>query len=56
LDIVGGNCYNSTIPQNVTFGYQGYGFGNDSAATSLGFGGSSAIALAIFWFAMSMFL
>lgn len=56
LDIVGGNCYNLTIPQNVTFGYQGYGFGNDSAATSLGFGGSSAIALAIFWFAMSMFL
>jgi Uncharacterized conserved protein (DUF2183) len=22
LDIVGGNCYNSTIPQNVTFGMQ----------------------------------
>ncbi|KAI4599190.1 hypothetical protein KJ359_002149 [Pestalotiopsis sp. 9143b] len=34
LDIVGGNCYNSTIPQNVTFGYQGYGFGN--AASSSG--------------------
>ncbi|KAI0967970.1 hypothetical protein F4678DRAFT_229766 [Xylaria arbuscula] len=39
-DIVGGNCHNPAVVQNVTFGYQGRGFGNDvdsdSAATSFG--------------------
>jgi hypothetical protein len=29
LDIVGGQCRNSSIPQNVTFGYQGLPFGID---------------------------
>ncbi|KAK9798865.1 putative Phosphatidate phosphatase APP1 catalytic domain-containing protein [Seiridium cardinale] len=53
LDIVGGNCYNSSIPQNVTFGYQGYGFGN--AATPLAFSGSSIAALVAFWFAFGLF-
>ena len=27
LDIVNGQCYNSSVPQNVTFGYQGLPFG-----------------------------
>ncbi|KAI1156608.1 hypothetical protein F4825DRAFT_474549 [Nemania diffusa] len=30
VDIEGGNCYNSAVVQNVTFGYQGRGFGNDA--------------------------
>ncbi|KAK6432198.1 hypothetical protein LTR95_011634 [Oleoguttula sp. CCFEE 5521] len=32
LDIEGGNCYNSSIAQNLTFGYQGlpFGIGNDA--------------------------
>ncbi|GAW15124.1 hypothetical protein ANO14919_045330 [Xylariales sp. No.14919] len=35
-DIVGGNCHNPAVVQNVTFGYQGRGFGNevDSAGGS----------------------
>ncbi|KAI0432687.1 hypothetical protein F5Y09DRAFT_132320 [Xylaria sp. FL1042] len=38
VDIVGGNCYNPAVPQNVTFGYQGRGFGNgpDSASSTMG--------------------
>ncbi|KAI0830913.1 hypothetical protein F5Y06DRAFT_281832 [Hypoxylon sp. FL0890] len=28
VDIVGGNCHNQAVVQNVTFGYQGRGFGN----------------------------
>ncbi|KAI1110964.1 hypothetical protein F5Y14DRAFT_427011 [Nemania sp. NC0429] len=28
VDIVGGNCHNPAVIQNVTFGYQGRGFGN----------------------------
>ncbi|KAI1349353.1 hypothetical protein F5Y01DRAFT_289365 [Xylaria sp. FL0043] len=37
VDIVGGNCYNPTVVQNVTFGYQGRGFGNepDSAGSAV---------------------
>ncbi|KAF2963932.1 hypothetical protein GQX73_g9651 [Xylaria multiplex] len=37
VDIVGGNCYNTAVTQNVTFGYQGRGFGNevDSAGGSV---------------------
>ncbi|KAI8634492.1 hypothetical protein F5Y19DRAFT_461847 [Xylariaceae sp. FL1651] len=29
-DIVGGNCHNAAVVQNVTFGYQGRGFGNSA--------------------------
>lgn len=29
LDIVNGQCYNASIPQNLTFGYQGLPFGID---------------------------
>lgn len=40
LDIVNGQCYNSSIPQNVSFGYQGLPFGlethgNNNTASSL---------------------
>lgn len=31
LDIVNGQCYNSSIPQNVTFGYQGLPFGLETS-------------------------
>ncbi|KAI0450391.1 hypothetical protein F5B21DRAFT_491091 [Xylaria acuta] len=34
VDIVGGNCHNPAVVQNVTFGYQGRGFGNDESAAS----------------------
>lgn len=37
LDIVNGQCYNSSIPQNLTFGYQGLPFG-----VNLGSGNSSS--------------
>ncbi|KAI0401521.1 hypothetical protein F4802DRAFT_425158 [Xylaria palmicola] len=32
VDIVGGNCHNPAVQQNVTFGYQGRGFGNEESA------------------------
>ncbi|KAI0512904.1 hypothetical protein F5B22DRAFT_648255 [Xylaria bambusicola] len=37
VDIVGGNCRNPAVVQNVTFGYQGRGFGNepDSAGSAI---------------------
>ncbi|KAL3421568.1 hypothetical protein PVAG01_08014 [Phlyctema vagabunda] len=36
LDVMNGECYNASIPQNVTFSYQGLPFGlSDSAATSI---------------------
>ncbi|KAI0136973.1 hypothetical protein BJ170DRAFT_711002 [Xylariales sp. AK1849] len=54
LDVVGGSCYNASIPQNVTFGYQGYGFGNAAAATS--FSIRSATALVVFWFSLAVVL
>lgn len=38
VDIVGGNCYNPAVVQNVTFGYQGRGFGN--AGSSIRWDGS----------------
>lgn len=48
LDIEGGQCYNQSIPQNLTFGYQGLplGIGNDApvngSANGKGNGSSSA--------------
>jgi hypothetical protein len=59
LDISNGQCYNRSIPQNLTFGYQGlpFGVGNDapvngsangtvkSGAGSLSVGGSQWSAL-----------
>jgi hypothetical protein len=34
LDIAGGNCYNSSIKQNLTFSYQGLPFGLSSSNSS----------------------
>lgn len=34
LDIASGQCYNATIPQNVTFGEQGLPFGLSSSAAA----------------------
>jgi hypothetical protein len=36
LDIEGGQCYNSSIPQNVTFGWQGlpFGIGDEGSASA----------------------
>ena len=36
LDISNGQCYNSTIKQNVTFGYQGLPFGIDDQGKGAG--------------------
>ncbi|KAI1498619.1 hypothetical protein F5X99DRAFT_392874 [Biscogniauxia marginata] len=33
-DIVGGNCHNEAVQQNVTFGWQGQGFGNAASSAS----------------------
>ncbi|ORY64131.1 uncharacterized protein BCR38DRAFT_343853 [Pseudomassariella vexata] len=50
LDVVGGDCYNTSVVQNVTFGYQGYGFGNSAGRTW--FSGSSLLAVVTFWAAL----
>lgn len=34
LDISNGQCYNASIPQNVTFGFQGLPFGIGSSGSS----------------------
>jgi len=45
LDIANGHCYNQSIPQNLTFGYQGLPFGAGSTAAVNGSAnGSSASA------------
>ncbi|KAA6413534.1 MAG: hypothetical protein FRX48_03280 [Lasallia pustulata] len=36
LDIVNGQCYNSSIPQNLTFGYQGLPFGINTGSGKKG--------------------
>ncbi|KAI0133419.1 hypothetical protein F4776DRAFT_664175 [Hypoxylon sp. NC0597] len=36
VDIVGGNCHNQAVVQNVTFGYQGRGFGNVGSSVRWG--------------------
>ncbi|KAI0479469.1 hypothetical protein GGR56DRAFT_690937 [Xylariaceae sp. FL0804] len=43
-DIVGGNCHNAAVVQNVTFQYQGRGFGN-AAAAGLGVSSWSWLAM-----------
>jgi Uncharacterized conserved protein (DUF2183) len=42
LDIVNGQCRNATIPQNVTFGYQGLPFGINLGGGESGSGGSGS--------------
>lgn len=34
MDIVNGQCYNASVPQNLTFGYQGLPFGLGSSKKS----------------------
>lgn len=34
LDIAGGNCYNSSVKQNLTFSYQGLPFGLSNSNSS----------------------
>ncbi|RDW72189.1 hypothetical protein BP5796_08223 [Coleophoma crateriformis] len=36
LDVMNGQCYNSSIPQNVSFGYQGLPFGLSNGSSRLG--------------------
>jgi hypothetical protein len=43
LDIAGGNCYNSSIKQNVTFSYQGLPFGLSGSSSSSGAMSSSRL-------------
>lgn len=47
LDIVNGQCYNSTIPQNVTFSEQGLPFGLSKSGAS-----KSTIGWSLIWVAM----
>lgn len=57
LDIAGGNCYNSTIKQNVTFGDQDELLGiHGSGAVRLGTQGGSLAALVTALFVWIMFL
>jgi hypothetical protein len=35
LDLANGDCYNQSIPQNLTFGYQGLPFGAGKTATAV---------------------
>ncbi|WQF81898.1 Putative phosphatidate phosphatase APP1, catalytic domain-containing protein [Colletotrichum destructivum] len=48
LDIAGGQCYNATIPQNVTFKTQGLPFGWGNAAGSLSPPATWAMAVGLF--------
>ena len=43
LDIANGNCWNTTIKQNVTFSYQGlpYGLSKDNSSSSSSSGARS---------------
>ncbi|KAI1399135.1 hypothetical protein F4819DRAFT_488869 [Hypoxylon fuscum] len=54
VDILGGNCRNQAVVQNVTFGYQGRGFGNAGSSvrsTSWSWSWLPAI-MAAFYFAL----
>jgi len=42
LDIVNGRCYNASIPQNLTFGYQGLPFGINQGSGESGNGTSAS--------------
>ncbi|KAI1173013.1 hypothetical protein F4777DRAFT_559599, partial [Nemania sp. FL0916] len=52
-DIVGGNCHNPAVIQNVTFGYQGRGFGN---AANSAFDWSRTTLLSALLVALSQFI
>lgn len=44
LDVASGHCYNASVPQNLTFGYQGLPFSSQSAVNGSANGSSSAAA------------
>lgn len=46
LDIAGGQCYNQSVPQNLTFGYQGLplGIGDEAPVNGSGSGDKNAAA------------
>lgn len=51
LDIVNGHCYNASVPQNLTFGYQGLPFGLSSDgkknAAGRGFDGGLGVSVGL---------
>jgi len=47
LDVAGGECYNTSIPQNVTFGMQGSVLGSDAGGVSAGRSGMWAMMAAV---------
>jgi hypothetical protein len=56
LDIANGQCYNASVPQNVTFSYQGLPFGLSKSAASGKMGMSATVAMLAFVFASFMVL
>lgn len=54
LDIVGGNCYNSSIPQNVSFGEQGFIFGNAAGKSVYNKGISMTVAFLFLFMMMNL--
>ncbi|KAJ0302207.1 hypothetical protein COL5a_010044 [Colletotrichum fioriniae] len=56
LDIVNGQCYNATIPQNVTFKTQGLPFGLGNAAGSLAPPSTWAVAVVMFGMSLAALL
>ena len=46
LDLAAGDCYNQSVPQNLTFGYQGLplGIGDDAPVNGSADGDESAAA------------
>ncbi|GKT87204.1 actin patch protein 1 [Colletotrichum tofieldiae] len=56
LDIAGGQCYNATIPQNVTFKTQGLPFGWGNAAGSLSPPTTWATAVGLFVMGLAVLL
>ena len=49
LDIANGQCYNSSIKQNVTFGYQNLPFKKDSLGASVTVTSWVALGISIWW-------
>lgn len=64
LDIVNGQCLNTSVPQNVTFGYQGLPFGvnlgdgqsNNGSSSSSSSAGSKTLEAANSWLATTAML
>ncbi|OTB04055.1 hypothetical protein M426DRAFT_321153 [Hypoxylon sp. CI-4A] len=52
VDIVGRNCYNPAVVQNVTFGWQGRGFGNAGSAVRWSWSLGLVPAFVVLWLAL----